>query len=140
VFFDHDLGAFPLLALHAVVACDECHQSQRFKDAPIECARCHGDQDVHRDRLGPSCERCHTPNGWMVWRFDHAAETSFALHGAHEELDCHACHRVAVERQSLMGGSCHTCHAADDAHLGAYGRECGRCHRDTSWSELELGR
>ena len=38
VFFEHDLTRFPLLGLHAVIACEQCHANPRFKDAEIVCS------------------------------------------------------------------------------------------------------
>ena len=33
VNFDHDLGSFPLLGLHVVVGCGQCHTSRSFAGA-----------------------------------------------------------------------------------------------------------
>jgi hypothetical protein len=95
---------------------------------------------VHLRRLGPGCERCHNPNGWQRWRFDHDTQTSFELHGAHVDLACEQCHRTPVTSPIKLSGGCAGCHAKDDRHRGAFGRDCGRCHRDTSWQEFELRR
>lgn len=140
VFFDHDLSRFPLLGLHAVASCEQCHATGRFRDANIACASCHADDDVHLRRLGPDCALCHNPNGWALWRFDHDKQTSFALHGAHVGLDCHACHRAPVEDEIHLPGDCAGCHARDDRHHGAFGPDCGRCHGDDSWRNARVGR
>lgn len=140
LFFDHDLTHFPLLGLHAVAACDQCHLTPRFLDADLRCVACHEQDDVHLRRLGAGCELCHNPNGWRVWRFDHALQTDFPLAGAHAELDCHACHQVAVHDRIRMRGGCDGCHARDDVHQGSYGRDCARCHSDRSWRDIRLGR
>jgi hypothetical protein len=136
VFFEHDLTRFPLLGLHAVIACEQCHANPRFKDAEIDCAGCHIVDDVHRENLGSTCERCHNPNGWNLWRFDHGKETAFELNGAHSGIDCHDCHGSAADRVATTGG-CSGCHARDDRHFGAFGLDCERCHGDSSWSDLE---
>jgi len=136
VFFEHDLTRLPLLGLHAVVACEQCHATSKFKDEEIDCSGCHAADDVHRRSLGADCGRCHNPNGWGLWRFDHAAETSFALQGAHAELDCHSCHGSAAGPAMSTAG-CADCHARDDRHFGAFGRDCGRCHGDSTWSDVE---
>jgi len=138
VFFDHGLTRFPLLGLHAVVACEECHVSLAFRDAETECRSCHAKDDLHERRLGVSCESCHNPNGWGVWRFDHDTETAFALHGAHEELDCHSCHRKPMTGETQQSGACADCHASADVHRGAFGRACDRCHVDRSWDETRI--
>jgi hypothetical protein len=140
LFFEHDLTAFPLLGLHAVVACEQCHASPAFRDADTRCVACHQGDDAHELRLGPDCAACHNPNGWRVWRFDHDAQTRFPLGGAHAELSCGACHRSAAPHGIEQDRSCAGCHALDDRHQGAFGRDCARCHGDTSWSEVSLGR
>jgi hypothetical protein len=138
VFFDHEVTRFPLLGLHAVAACEQCHLSARFQDAATRCVACHGDDDIHLRRLGPDCARCHTPNGWKVWRFDHDEQTRFPLHDSHQGIDCHACHRVPVEEQIELSTGCYPCHARDDVHFGAYGRDCRRCHRETRWDDVTV--
>ena len=140
VFFEHDLSRFPLLGLHAVAACEQCHASSRFQDARAECLSCHTDEDVHRLRLGPKCGLCHNPNGWKLWRFDHASQTSFSLHGAHQGLDCHACHRSPAKRGISLPRRCQSCHEGEDPHHGDFGPDCARCHSDESWSHVRVGR
>jgi hypothetical protein len=140
LFFEHDLTRFPLLGLHAVVACEQCHATPAFQDADTRCVACHAAKDAHQMRLGPDCELCHNPNGWRVWRFDHDRQTRFPLGGAHAELGCDACHRSPAPHGIEIASQCAACHARDDRHQGAFGRDCGRCHEDTSWSEVSLGR
>jgi hypothetical protein len=140
VFFDHDLTRFPLSGLHAVVTCEQCHPTARYKDAPLDCVACHRAQDRHERRLGPRCALCHNPNGWAVWRFDHDTQTKFALDGAHRGLACHACHRSPVAKDIRISRECATCHTADDVHRGEFGPACGRCHVTRSFRELRLTR
>jgi hypothetical protein len=140
LFFEHDLTSFPLLGLHAVVACEQCHAAPTFQEAKTDCVACHAGDDAHGRRLGPDCAECHNPNGWMVWRFDHDAQTRFPLGGAHAELSCHSCHRDPAPRGIDLGMTCASCHAREDRHEGAFGRDCGRCHNDSSWNEISLRR
>jgi Class III cytochrome C family/Cytochrome c7 and related cytochrome c len=140
VKFDHDLARFPLLGMHAVVGCEECHTSRAFRDTERSCVGCHSKRDVHEGKLGPSCEVCHTPNGWKLWKFDHTTQTSFPLRGAHEPLDCERCHRTALDGGSSLPTSCSPCHAADDAHRGAFGTNCAKCHGEKSWKDLKIVR
>ena len=51
VTFDHDITRFPLIGLHAAVACEDCHRTPSFKDAPRACSGCHKDTH-HEGRLG----------------------------------------------------------------------------------------
>lgn len=137
--FDHDLAAFPLLGLHAMVACAECHRSPRFHDTPAECASCHRGVDPHEGRLGPDCQRCHNPNDWALWRFDHATATRFPLDGRHEGLRCEGCHRQAGSGAPRISDACSSCHRRDDAHRGGFGDECQRCHTAESWTVVHFG-
>jgi hypothetical protein len=138
VFFDHEITRFPLLGLHAVAACEACHMSATFQDADTGCWSCHATDDSHEHRFGESCQLCHNPNGWKLWDFDHGRQTDFPLHGAHEDLDCHACHSRSLESHVRRGSGCHACHAADDVHRGGFGRDCARCHSETSWDGADL--
>ena len=140
LFFDHDLTAFPLLGLHAVAACEQCHAGPTFKDAQTRCISCHRQDDAHAMRLGPDCALCHNPNGWKVWRFDHDTQTRFPLGGSHADLACGACHKAASPHGITLETTCEGCHARDDRHQGAFGHDCARCHNDASWSEVSLGR
>jgi len=137
IVFDHDLTDYPLLGLHRVVSCAQCHTSLAFNDAPQGCIDCHSREDVHKGGLGKKCASCHSPNGWALWTFDHAKETDFPLRGAHSKLQCADCHRDppgTVKTSPL----CVACHLQDDRHLGAYGAQCDRCHTAYSWKGARI--
>lgn len=134
VAFDHDVTRFPLVGLHKAVACEDCHTSERYKETPQACAACHKDAH-HEGRLGDQCALCHTPNGWTRWHFDHARQTRFALTGAHDGLDCHACHKAKGAARPRLSTTCIGCHAADDAHSGSFGIACEQCHDTTSFKK-----
>lgn len=132
IVFDHDLTDFPLLGLHRVVSCAQCHATQAFDRAPLTCIECHSHEDVHKSGLGKKCESCHSPNGWPLWVFDHAKQAHFPLLGAHAKLQCAGCHREAPGTVK-MSRQCGACHQRDDRHLGQYGAQCDRCHTAYSW-------
>ncbi len=127
VAFDHDLTSFPLVGLHVLVPCEQCHLTRQYRDVAHECIGCHRKDDVHKTELGEDCARCHSPNSWRLWQFNHAQETGFALSGAHDRLACEACHRRPPNEVKLRQ-DCLSCHEKDDVHLGQYGRQCDRCH------------
>jgi hypothetical protein len=135
VRFDHDLTDFPLLGLHGVVACEQCHASASYEGAPNACAECHTRDDAHAGRLGADCAACHNPNGWGLWSFDHAAQTRFALDGAHAGLACDACHLRPPGEVPAISASCSSCHARDDVHRGAFGARCELCHSTSDFSD-----
>jgi hypothetical protein len=125
--FDHDLSVFPLVGLHVAVPCHACHARPDYKGVAQDCFGCHQRDDRHKGGLGKDCEACHSPNGWNLWMFDHAAKTGFALTGAHAHAACASCHRQPPE-QVKLSGDCGSCHVQDDVHLGQFGRQCQRCH------------
>ncbi len=130
--FDHDLTSYPLLGMHRLVSCSQCHATLAFKKGADTCGECHSREDVHQGGLGHKCETCHSPNGWSVWTFDHARDTHFPLLGAHGNLKCAACHRTDPGTVK-MSQQCVACHQKDDRHLGQYGMQCDRCHSAQSW-------
>jgi len=137
ITFDHDLIDFPLLGLHRVVSCAQCHATLAYGDAPTGCVDCHSREDVHKGGLGKKCASCHSPNGWALWTFDHAKETKFALRGAHAKLQCADCHREQPGNTKTPS-QCIACHRKDDRHLGAYGSQCERCHTSYAWKGARI--
>jgi hypothetical protein len=137
VVFDHDLTRFPLVGLHAAVSCGQCHATRDYARTPAECRDCHASRDVHQGGLGEKCARCHTPNDWRVWDFDHRRETGYSLEGAHAKAQCAACHREPASRVKLSR-DCGACHQQDDVHLGQFGRQCSRCHDTSSFRRARM--
>ncbi|HHH35376.1 MAG TPA: cytochrome C [Gammaproteobacteria bacterium] len=140
VVFDHDLSRFPLIGLHAVTPCEECHLDAAFRGAARECAACHRADDEHKGRLGPHCNRCHNPNGWALWRFDHDKDTDYKLTGAHRKLLCKDCHQDPVRDEVHLATACGACHREDDPHEGGFGSHCERCHNTDDFEEVEFSR
>jgi hypothetical protein len=140
VFFDHDLTRFPLIGLHAVVPCEQCHPTAAYKNTPLDCFSCHRRHDKHERRLGTRCALCHNPNGWALWRFDHDTQTKFVLDGAHRGLACQACHQKPVETDVRVSTRCVACHQADDVHRGGFGPRCEQCHTTRSFREPVIKR
>ncbi len=100
--------------------------------------KCHESDDEHKRRLGPQCGSCHNPNGWSLWRFDHDSQTHFKLDGAHQGLECHACHREPMEKKTRQSMACSSCHMKDDVHRGGFGQYCQRCHITKSFEEIHI--
>lgn len=125
--FDHDLTDYPLLGLHVLPTCAQCHTSKAFRGAPQDCHACHSRDDVHKGSLGKDCSACHSPNGWKLWEFDHARKARFELAGAHARVACVACHRQPAGVVELPR-DCASCHRSDDIHLGQFGPQCQHCH------------
>ena len=132
VTFDHDLTPYPLLGLHVTATCSQCHMTQQFKETSPDCNACHARDDIHNGALSKACATCHTPNGWKLWDFDHAARTRFPLTGAHSKVVCDQCHLKPqnVTKPSMV---CGTCHAENDVHAGRLGQQCQQCHTTASF-------
>lgn len=139
VVFDHDITKFPLVGLHAVAPCEACHSSTKYVGTKRGCLECHEKNDDHKGKLGEKCERCHNPNGWKLWRFDHDRGTDFRLEGAHKGIVCVACHREPVKKEIEMSGECYSCHRQDDEHREAFGLKCDRCHTVKTFREIKSG-
>jgi hypothetical protein len=138
VRFEHDMTGFPLLGLHAVTPCEECHLTSAYKLDSSECNVCHQKDDVHEHRLGPRCEMCHNPNDWSLWEFDHNIQANYQLDGAHADVDCLSCHLEEITEKIKLSSSCVVCHRANDVHDGQFGKYCDRCHITKSFDLVEI--
>ena len=138
VRFEHDMASFPLIGMHAVTPCEECHLTSAFKMVASDCNVCHQPDDVHKRRLGPRCELCHNPNGWLLWEFEHNVQTDYSLDGVHKDIDCLACHVREAPREVDKPTKCAGCHRSDDVHDGQFGRYCDRCHITQSFDVVEI--
>jgi hypothetical protein len=134
--FDHASTGFPLEGRHAGAHCRDCHQDPRFAFVGTSCADCH--VDIHKGQLGPDCQQCHTPQGWVQpseQRLAHDA-TDFPLVGAHNRVDCDACHNGPLAGNYVgTPTDCYFCHAetyaATDApnhQTAGFATDCQRCH------------
>jgi hypothetical protein len=139
VVFDHDVTRFPLIGMHATAPCEACHLNAAYRGTDTDCVTCHKADDKHKARLGTACGLCHNPNGWPLWRFDHDTQTDFKLTGAHEGLDCNACHRTPAGERATVPSACGACHRQDDIHHGGFGDRCERCHTTRSFEDITVG-
>lgn len=131
--FDHRAETgFALVGAHGALVCSSCHLPGADRsDVGSECADCHRGDDPHLGSRGTACGDCHTETEWTV-SFDHAAETGFALSGAHRPLACESCHESSLE--APLDSACVACHFTDDPHEGNLA-ECDSCHGDQSWAD-----
>lgn len=138
--FDHNLTGFPLRGQHRVLDCETCH-TNGFTGTPTDCFSCHRDDyrsanDPDHSGFPTACESCHGESGWEGAVFDHSA-TGFLLRGAHQPLDCEACHS-----QGFAGTptDCFSCHRSDyqstrdpDHVAAGFPTTCETCHGETTW-------
>jgi hypothetical protein len=134
--FDHARDTrFVLDGAHSETACNDCHSEDPFSDEmDMACVSCHLEDDEHDGHNGPECGTCHATSLWTDIIFDHDRDTEHALLGAHEPLECEACHVEPVFETPLQTG-CNDCHAEDDPHEGEQGIACQDCHNETTWEE-----
>ncbi len=136
--FRHDTqSAYRLTGAHARTRCAACHPGMvRFRETPQACVACHVRADLHRGRLGPQCQSCHTTARWKdVLPFDHD-RTRYPLTGAHRTTACLGCH--LGEQWHGVSTACVSCHAHKDVHRGADGPKCADCHLTTVWRTIRF--
>lgn len=154
--FDHARAGWSLEGKHATIRCEKCHTaafrvspaaalSARRGSAPgwlgLEptCASCHRTDDIHKNSLGASCDKCHDARAWKpAPGFDHE-KTEYPLTGKHADVACDKCHLAAKLKIPVSAGGhkvplfkplahkeCSACH--DDPHKGQLSPKCGDCH------------
>lgn len=139
--FNHSKTEFPLLGRHKTISCADCHDTKTstermFKDFTgrdvSNCVACH--DDVHEQRFGTDCRKCHSEESFRSVRNFTAAlhdSTAFPLEGKHETVDCRKCHETTRMIDPLPHNTCAACH--DDYHEGQFVSvsrtpDCAECH------------
>jgi hypothetical protein len=136
--FNHDSESIYILTgAHVRTRCAACHIGMaHFRETPQACAACHTRADIHRGRLGPQCQACHTTARWKdVLPFDHD-RTRYPLTGAHRTTACLGCH--VGEQWHGVSSQCVSCHVRADVHRGADGPHCAQCHLTTTWRAIRF--
>jgi len=143
--FNH--ASFPLTGQHAQTACNQCHTTADFNDAPTQCVGCHqSDYDRADDPphaaagFSTDCQLCHNTSAFSPANFAH---TRFPLTGAHTRVDCASCHAGGVYRG--LPQNCSACHLDDyqstpapsHAALG-YPTSCEQCHTTVGWTRASF--
>jgi hypothetical protein len=134
--FNHNRDTdFPLIGKHASTTCAGCHGAGNARPHPPKtCYGCHASDDKHKGTNGTDCAKCHNSADWKQSKFDHNTMTRFPLKGAHQPLECAACHkRPASEVKPPI--ACVGCHVDDDAHDGSFGADCESCHNVVAWKD-----
>jgi hypothetical protein len=138
ISFDHGFTTFPLVGLHGMVSCENCHLSRQFLKVKSGCIDCHKQNDEHKKRLGEQCATCHNPNSWKLWQFNHDKQTDYTLTGKHEGLACKHCHTEAEQTDRKQPRVCRDCHLKQDSHQQKFGSKCGHCHSTENWLDVTL--
>ncbi|MDX1547321.1 MAG: hypothetical protein R3247_10055, partial [Rhodothermales bacterium] len=155
--FDHGAVAdgFALVGAHEALDCSACHGPPPAfvplfnPDGQDDCFTCHQDdyQQQHAGSGFPTnCLACHGTDDWGDATVDHAALSGgFALVGAHDALDCSACHGPPPDLDPLFNPAneddCVACHQPDydDAHAGTgFPTTCLTCHNTDDWEDADF--
>ncbi len=144
--FNHgSQSRFPLRGMHESVACNSCHVSKVFTDAPVECANCHA--DFHRGQFGANCESCHTVRGWKAaTQVISGHQNRFPLLGAHGALACDSCHTNAAAGVYIgLNTSCSSCHLPQfqqtktvNHQAAGFSQACESCHNVNQWAGAQF--
>ncbi len=147
--------------LEGVAKCGSCHSLGLGKRA-LKCLDCHAEirrrveaqagyhaRAYERSAGEVDCRRCHKEHDGLGFtlirldrqKFDHLAQTGFALAGKHRQQKCEKCHvatKISADarpeikmkdlNRSFLGlrRECTACH--EDKHQGQLGGDCLRCH------------
>jgi hypothetical protein len=142
----HKSTLLPLEGRHLDVPCASCHWNEATKGTPTTCYDCHWirrQDDPYRTILGVECEKCHEPIGWTPAKWNHEANTGFAIGRQHLTVDCVGCHPDRRFNGTVVP-DCYSCHredyesAREPDHVAAgFPTQCDVCHRpnDISWNQ-----
>ena len=147
----HARSSFPLTGSHAQVSCQQCHMDDRdgaFTPLGSDCMACHATEYAEAEpvdhlALGypETCLLCHTTLAWADGFFDHVkVAEGFELVGAHQLIQCAACHSESdfeVPFEAESANECYTCHEPDynQEHAGTgFPTNCLTCHNTLSWT------
>jgi hypothetical protein len=144
----HVQRGFALTGVHAAADCEACHRGEARDDyagTPVDCQGCHAEAfaattNPNHMQAGFSadCELCHNAarGMWSEVRYAHAS--SFALTGAHKNVECNVCHTSVY---AGTPGACYDCHSAEFAATtepphatSGFGHDCTICHSTSGWT------
>jgi mono/diheme cytochrome c family protein len=105
---------------------------------PHECRACHEEPELHAERFGLNCSRCHTLEAWKPALL---LRHTFALdHGGDGQVACQTCHT-----HNYFENTCYECHDHDPVEMEAVHEEegitelepCAECHPTGASGEAE---
>lgn len=121
------------------LTCQSCHPDGMGGAASVSCAACHAGEDpelmaAHTEEYGEMCVPCHDGQDRMIDGFDH--EESYALDGAHLDVECRECHADGAIADAVR--DCADCHEEPEVHAGETGLHCDWCHTAVAWTPAQL--
>lgn len=150
--FNHRLTGYELEGAHKSKDCRDCHKPEYIQNTELKknaktflgldtkCLTCHA--DYHQKTLSGDCAKCHNFEKFKpAIKFNHQ-KSDFPLAGAHQKLDCAACHKKEIRNgkefqkfADLEFKSCVACHK--DEHKGRFGNNCKACHTEESFHKIK---
>ena len=133
---DFDHSSWPLTGRHSGLDCNACHADGQYEGTPTDCYDCHREdyEREHDSGMSHDCTQCHNTDSWDS-DFDHS---SWPLTGAHEDLNCNACH--ADGQYEGTPTDCYDCHQDDyngssdpDHRAAGFSTDCTLCHNTSNW-------
>jgi hypothetical protein len=140
--FDIHNDYYELIGAHSAIStdCNACHDGN-YNNTPNTCVGCHlddfnatTDPDHQVSNFSTECLDCHSESAWTPAMVDHSF---YPLLGAHEPLNCIACH---ADGYVGTPNTCIGCHqtdydeTTDPNHAAAmFGPNCLDCHSESSW-------
>jgi hypothetical protein len=101
------------------------HSKVSNKEALLNCASCHTNDDKHFQLFGNDCVQCHRTDMWNISEFRHPKENS---------RDCIQCHQAPpshyVKHFEMMSAKIAK---QPKAKVG----ECFKCHQSTHWTDIK---
>ena len=101
------------------------HSSITPKEAVLNCATCHSNEDRHNKLFGQDCVQCHTTAKWTIPEFRHPSPRS---------LDCNQCHQ-APPSHYMMHFQMISAKVA--LKPSAQVNQCYECHQTTVWNDIK---
>jgi len=96
---------------------------------PHECRACHEEPDVHAERFGLNCSRCHNLQAWKPALL--TRHVFFLDHGHEGKIACQTCHTESYAANTCYGCHDHTLADMQAVHLAEGIEElepCATCH------------
>ena len=119
----HDLhlnSRFPLLGVHAVADCSECHKlsnNLQFEALSVDCYACHTENYLAttepnhvQEGYSTNCTECHNERA-MEWSASGYIHDFFPLKGGHFTNSCSDCHLPGTYKK--IPSDCVECHLDD---------------------------
>tara|TARA_R110001583_G_scaffold49149_4_gene153945 strand:+ start:520 stop:1320 length:801 start_codon:yes stop_codon:yes gene_type:complete len=95
------------------------------REAMLNCASCHANDDRHFKLFSDDCGACHSTNRWLLADYRHPATNSTDCSQCHQAPPSHYKPHYKMMSQKIAG------------QPNASVKQCYRCHLSTSWNDIQ---